>query len=54
MKIGDLIHPWPNEGDVGLVIDIIYDQWSSRYVVLSEGEIFEIPYHQVGESDADR
>ena len=43
MKIGDMLYPFPSRSEVALIIDFVSDQYSDRWVILNEGEIFEIP-----------
>lgn len=54
MKAGDLIYPWPNEELVGLVVGVTSDEWEDRFLVLFEGEVFEVPCHQVELIDESR
>ena len=43
VEIGDLVL----SGDfIAIVIDIISDQWSDRFLILSDGEMFEVPWYQ--------
>jgi hypothetical protein len=46
VKVGDLITPWPDDQIVGLIVEFISDQWSDRFLILSDGEILEVPCHQ--------
>ena len=43
MKVGDLVHPWPDEGDVGLVVGHIKNEHYECFLVLSEGSIYTVP-----------
>ena len=43
MNVGDILYVWPDDKTIGLIVGFISDHWSDRFVVLSEGEIFEIP-----------
>ena len=54
MKVGDLIYPWPNEALIGLLVGITSDEWEDRLLVLSGGEVLEVPYHQVELIDESR
>ena len=48
MKEGDLVYPWHRiDSAIGLVIKTICDQWSDRTLVLTEGELLEIPTNQI-------
>tara|TARA_B100001250_G_C19422340_1_gene623747 strand:+ start:523 stop:687 length:165 start_codon:yes stop_codon:yes gene_type:complete len=47
MMIGSLIISWGSDDDVALVVDRITDQWSDRYLIFSNGEIFEVPAQQM-------
>ena len=47
MKVGDMVYHWPKEEIVGLIVGFISDEWSDRFLILSEGEVFEVPWHQV-------
>ena len=46
MRAGDLIYPWFWSDDVGLIVGHISDQWSERFIVLSEGRVFEVPINR--------
>ena len=39
MKVGDLIYPWADHHSVGLIVGYVSDQWSERFMVLSDGRV---------------
>ena len=46
MKPGDIVWHYKRDTDViGLIIEFISDSWSDRFLILSEGEVFEVPWH---------
>ncbi len=47
MRIGELIHPYPDEDTVGLIVDFVSHALCDQWVVFSENEIFHIPVYDI-------
>jgi hypothetical protein len=46
VNAGDLVWHWSGDDDViGLILEFISDSWSDRFLILSKGEVYEVPWH---------